>query len=104
MNIIKRICTEITRPGFYSLHIYYVDEAMQLMVSKILELSSDCEGCPTDSTDLAELDTAANTSNGGHMTDMAAGNGYARTGKTIAMPPSSSYHYTDKHKKSNCCN
>lgn len=74
---------------------------MHLMVSKILELSSDCEG---DSVDLPDLDTATNKSNGGHMTDMAAGNGYARTGKTITMLPTSSYHHTDGHQKFSCCN
>lgn len=85
--------------------MYYMtaDEAMQLMVSKILELSLECEVLPADTVDLAELDTAPNKSNGQHMTDIA-GNGYQRSGRTITIPPKSSYQHTQRDKKLNCCN
>lgn len=90
----------------YTCLCYMPDEAMQLMVSKILELSSQsAEGLPEDCVDLAGLNTSGNNSNyerdGG-----VASNGYSRTGRGISGPPSHSYYQADKqpHRKyNNCC-
>ena len=68
-----------------------IDEAMHLMVSKILQLSSErVEALPGDYVDLAaELNTSGNNSNYAQLRDMATTNEYARSGRglTVAIQP-----------------
>lgn len=84
-----------------------IGEAMQLLVSKILELSSQrVEGQPEDFIDLAELNTSGNNSNYEQPLRDTASNGYSHTGRVITTLPPHSYQHADKlHRKPNnkCC-
>lgn len=90
----------------YAIYNLLPDEAMQVMVTKILELSSQrVEGLPEDFVDLAsDLNTSGNNSNYSQMRDMA-NKGYTRSGNgiTVAIKPKPNHDKTFKKTGSNCC-
>ena len=79
---------------------------MQLLVSKILELSSESfEELPTDYVDLADEHNGQGTWRDYTQLKDAASKGYSRSGRGITAPISPKAH-TDKSLRkssSNCC-